>query len=118
MPKHMSPFGIYSDRPTVSDAIDVLRGAGYQITGTSVVLHQNEGNQAFAHEMGRKAPAGAAMGAAVGAAIGAVLAWLSAIIDGRWGGNGGLCGSRRRGRNGLADRMVRRAEGAGGRTER
>jgi hypothetical protein len=78
MPKHMSPFGIYSDRPTVSDAIDVLRGAGYQITGTSVVLRQKEGNQAFEHEMGRKAPAGAALGAAVGAAIGAVLAWLSA----------------------------------------
>jgi len=82
MPKHMSPFGIYSDRPTVSDAIDVLRGAGYQITDTSVVSHRNEGNQALAHEMRRKAPEGAAMGAAVGAAIGAVLgavlAWLSA----------------------------------------
>jgi len=68
--------------------------------------------------MGRKAPEGAAMGAAVGASIGAVLAWLSVTIRGRWGGNGCLCWSRRRGRGGLADRIVRRAEGAGGRTER
>jgi hypothetical protein len=78
MPKRMSPFGIYSDRPTVSDAIDVLRGAGYRIAGTSVVLHQSEDTRAFEYEMGRRAPGEAAMGAAVGAAVGAVLAWLCA----------------------------------------
>ncbi|HXP61590.1 MAG TPA: hypothetical protein VN829_13925 [Dongiaceae bacterium] len=74
----MSPFGIYSDRPTVSDAIDVLRGAGYRIVNTAVLLRENEGKKGLGHETTGGAPAGAAMGAVVGAAIGATLAWLSA----------------------------------------
>ena len=88
MPKHMSPFGIYSDRPTVSDAIDVLRGAGYRIAGTSVVLHQSEDTKAFEHEMGRRAPGEVAMGAPIGAAVGAVLAWLCATGKLPPGGSG------------------------------
>jgi hypothetical protein len=78
MPKYMSPFGIYSDRPTVSDAIEVLRGAGYRIVNTSVLLRENAGKNDLEHEMSGGAPAGAAMGAVVGAATGAALAWLSA----------------------------------------
>jgi len=79
MARNTSVMGIYSDRTTVSDAINVLHNAGYRATDISVLSSDNQGTKDFAHEKHTNAPEGAAMGAAVGAAAGAVLAWLVSI---------------------------------------
>lgn len=76
MPKNTSVIGIYPDRNTVSDAINVLRKAGYRTTDVSVLSSDNQGSKDFAHEKRTKALEGAAIGAATGAVIGAALAWL------------------------------------------
>jgi hypothetical protein len=79
MARNISVVGIYTDRTTVSDAVDVLHKAGYRATDISVLSSENEGSKDFAHEKRTKALEGAATGAAAGAAIGAVLAWLASI---------------------------------------
>ena len=79
MAKNTSVIGIYPDRTTVSDAIDVLHKAGYRPTDISVLSSDNQGSKDFGHEKHTKAPEGAATGAAVGAVIGAALAWLVSI---------------------------------------
>ena len=76
MAKNTSVMGIYTDRTTVSDAINVLHKAGYRATDISVLSSDNQGSKDFAHEKRTKALEGAATGAAAGAVIGAVLAWL------------------------------------------
>jgi hypothetical protein len=76
MAKNTSVIGIYEDRTTVSDAIDVLHKAGYRATDISVLSSDNQGSKDFAHEKHTKAPAGAGIGAAVGAVVGAALAWF------------------------------------------
>jgi hypothetical protein len=79
MAKNTSVIGIYEDRATVSDAIDVLHRAGYRATDISVLSSDNQGSKDFAHEKHTKAPEGAALGAAVGAVVGAALAWFASI---------------------------------------
>jgi hypothetical protein len=74
--KNTSVIGIYPDRTTVSDAIDVLHRAGFRATDISVLSSDNQGSKDFGHEKHSKAPQGAATGAAVGAVVGAALAWL------------------------------------------
>jgi len=76
MARNTSVMGIYADRTTVSDAINVLHNAGYRATDISVLASDNQGSKDFAHEKRTKALEGAATGAAVGAAVGAALAWL------------------------------------------
>jgi hypothetical protein len=76
MARNTSVMGIYPDRTTVSDAINVLHKAGYRPTDISVLSADNEGSKDFAHEKHTKAPEGAAMGAAVGAVVGGALAWF------------------------------------------
>ena len=76
MARNTSVMGIYPDRTTVSDAIDVLHRAGYRATDISVLSSDNQGSKDFAHEKNTKAPEGAATGAAVGAVVGAALAWF------------------------------------------
>jgi hypothetical protein len=76
MARNASVIGIYADRTTVSDAIDVLHKAGYRATDISVLASDNQGSKDFAHEKHTKAPEGAAMGAAAGAVVGAALAWF------------------------------------------
>jgi len=76
MARNTSVIGIYEDRTTVSDALDVLHRAGYRATDISVMSSDNQGSKDFAHEKHTKAPKGAATGAAVGAVVGAALAWL------------------------------------------
>jgi|SRR5580658_9940336 hypothetical protein len=76
MGKNTSVIGIYEDRTTVADAMEVLLKAGYRAADISVLMSDNLGSKDFAHEKHSKAPAGAGAGAAVGAAVGAVLAWL------------------------------------------
>jgi len=79
MAKNTSVIGIYTDRTTVSDAIDVLHKEGYRATDISVLSSENRGSKDFGHEKHTKAAAGAATGAAMGAVVGAALAWLVAI---------------------------------------
>ena len=78
MSKNTSVMGIYPDRTTVSDAINVLHKAGYRATDVLVMSSDNQGSKDFAHEKHTRAPAGAATGAAVGAVVGAALAWFVA----------------------------------------
>ena len=79
MAKNTSVIGIYTDRTTVSDAIDVLHKKGYRATDISVLASDNQGSKDFGHEKHTKAAEGAATGAAMGAVVGAALAWLVAI---------------------------------------
>jgi hypothetical protein len=79
MAKNTSVIGIYTDRTTVSDAIDVLHKEGYRAADISVLSSDNQGSKDFGHEKHSKAAAGAAAGAAIGAVVGAALAWLVSI---------------------------------------
>lgn len=76
MAKNTSVIGIYEDRSTVSDVIDVLQKAGYRAADISVLSSENHGTKDFAHEKHTRAPAGAGIGAAMGAVLGAALAWF------------------------------------------
>src|ERR1035438_7225087 len=76
MGKNTSVIGIYEDRTTIADALEVLHKAGYRAADISVLTSDNHGSKDFAHEKHTKAPAGAGAGAAVGAVAGAVLALL------------------------------------------
>jgi hypothetical protein len=69
-------MGTYPDRTTVSDAINVLKKAGYRTTDISVLSSDNQGTKDFAHVKNTKAPEGAALGSAAGAVLGAASAWL------------------------------------------
>jgi hypothetical protein len=79
MPRNTSVLGIYADRTTALDAINVLQKAGYRATDISVLSSENQGSKDFAHEKRTKALKGAAAGAAAGAVIGGVLAWWIAL---------------------------------------
>jgi hypothetical protein len=76
MSKNTSVIGIYEDRTTVSDAINVLHKVGYRATDISVLSSDNQGSKDFAYEKHTKALAGAGTGTALGAVIGAALAWF------------------------------------------
>jgi hypothetical protein len=76
MARNTSVMGIYPDRTTVADAINVLRKTGYRATDISVLTSDNSGSKDFAHETHTKGLEGAAVGAATGAVVGAALAWL------------------------------------------
>ena len=76
MARNTSVMGIYPDRITVSEGVNVLTKAGYRATDISVLAADNPGSKDFAHQRRSKAWEGAAMGAAVGALVGAALAWF------------------------------------------
>ncbi len=79
MARNTSVMGIYPDRTTVSDAIDVLHKTGYRATDISVLASDNQGSKDFAHTKRTKALEGAATGAIPGAVVGAALAWLVSV---------------------------------------
>jgi hypothetical protein len=79
MARNTSVMGIYPDRTTVSDAINVLHKAGYRATDISVLSSDNQGTKDFAHEKRTMALEGAATGSAAGAVVGAALAWFVSI---------------------------------------
>ncbi len=78
MSRNMSVIGIYPDRTTVSDALNVLHKAGYRQTDISVMSSDNQGSKDFAHVKRTKALEGAAAGTAAGAVLGAALGWFVA----------------------------------------
>jgi hypothetical protein len=75
MASNTSVLGIYPDRTTMSDALNVLQKAGYRATDISVLSSDNNGSKDFAHEKRTKALQGAATGAVAGALAGAALTW-------------------------------------------
>jgi hypothetical protein len=79
MARNTSVMGIYPDRTTVSDAINVLRKTGYRTTDISVLASDNQGSKDFAHQKRTKALERAAVGAALGGVIGAAAAWFVCV---------------------------------------
>ncbi len=79
MVRNMSVMGIYPDRITVSEAVNVLQKAGYRATDISILASDNPGSKDFALEKRSKAVEGAAVAAAAGAVLGAALAWFASI---------------------------------------
>jgi Protein of unknown function (DUF3341) len=77
--KNTAVFGIYQDRTSVENAVDVLRQENFRNTDISVLFPENQGTKDFAHEKNTKAPEGAATGAGSGAVIGGTLGWLTGI---------------------------------------
>lgn len=77
--KNKAVFGIYPDRPTVEEAVESLRAAGFRGTDISVLFQDNQGTKDFAHEKSTKAPEGATAGGIVGGLSGGVLGWLTGI---------------------------------------
>jgi hypothetical protein len=77
--KNTAVFGIYRDRTSVENAVDVLRQENFRNTDISVLFPENQGTKDFAHEKNTKAPEGAATGAGSGAVIGGALGWLTGI---------------------------------------
>ncbi len=77
--KNTSVIGMYEDRTSVSDAINVLYKAGFRNTDVSVLSSDNQGTKDFAHEKHTRALPGAAIGAAIGALFGAALAWIVSL---------------------------------------
>lgn len=67
--------GIYADRTTASNAVDVLHKVGYRPADLAIMSSENEGSKDLAHEKETKAPEGAATGTVVGGVLGAALAW-------------------------------------------
>jgi hypothetical protein len=76
MSKGISVLGIYTDRAAVSEAINVLRNAGYRAADTSVLCSDNQSSKDFAHQKRTRALDGAGIGGIAGALAGAALAWL------------------------------------------
>ena len=77
--KNTAAFGIYRDRTSVEEAVDVLRQENFRNTDISVLFPENQGTKDFAHEKNTKAPEGAATGAGSGAVVGGTLGWLAGI---------------------------------------
>ena len=48
MTRNISVIGIYPDRTTVSDAVDVLQKTGYRAMDISVLSSDNQGSKDFA----------------------------------------------------------------------
>src|SRR3984957_10994844 len=79
MSRNTSVFGIYRDRPSVEEAVDTLRAAGFRNTDISVLFQENEGTKDLAHEKNTKAPEGATTGGILGGIPGGVVGWLTGI---------------------------------------
>jgi len=77
--KNTAVFGIYRDRTSAENAVDVLRQEDFRNTDISVLFPENQGTKDFAHEKNTKAPEGAATGACSGAVLGGTLGWLTGI---------------------------------------
>jgi hypothetical protein len=77
--KNTAVYGIYPNYPSVEEAVDQLKAAGFRSEDISVLFPENVGSKDFAHEKGTKAPEGAATGAGTGLVVGGALGWLAGI---------------------------------------
>src|SRR5436305_14325659 len=90
MASNASVNGIYADRMTASNAIDVLQKAGYSPTDIASMASENQGSKDLAHEKETKAPEGAATGAVVGAVVVGAVAWFGSTHVGNIAASGSL----------------------------
>jgi hypothetical protein len=76
-------FGIFNNRASLEEAIDLLKKRGFANNEISALLPSAESTENFAHEKSTKAPEGATTGAFTGAftgaALGGGLGWLVGI---------------------------------------
>lgn len=77
--KNTAAFGIYRDRISAENAVDVLREENFRNTDISALLPENLGTKDFAHQKNTKAPEGVTAGATTGAVVGGGLGWLVGI---------------------------------------
>jgi len=77
--KKTAVFGIYMTSAQAERAVDALIAARFSNADVSVLLPDNEGTRAFAHEKNTKAPEGTATGVATGGAVGGTLGLLAGI---------------------------------------
>jgi hypothetical protein len=75
--KKTAVFGIYHTGKQAERAVDDLIAAGFSSDDISVLLPDNQGTKAFAHEKNTKAPEGTAAGVTTGGAIGGALGLLA-----------------------------------------
>jgi hypothetical protein len=78
--KKVAVFGIYSTRPAVENAVDVLVAAGFPSSDISVLLPESLGGpKQMGTEKATKAPEGAAAGVTTGGVIGGTLGVLAGV---------------------------------------
>lgn len=77
--KNIAVYGLYANRPSVEQAVEELKNAGFRNTDISVLFPESGGSREFAVEKETKAPEGAATGAGSGAVVGGALGWLMGI---------------------------------------
>src|SRR5437588_1437153 len=77
--KNTAVFGIYRDRTSVENAVDVLRRENFRNTDISVLFPENQGTKDFAAEKNTKAPEGTTTGAVTGSVVGGTLGLLAGV---------------------------------------
>lgn len=77
--KNVAVFGIYKSADFAEAAVDHLLSKGFSNSAISVLLPDDEGTRAFAHEKNTKAPEGTATGATTGGVIGGTIGLLAGI---------------------------------------
>jgi hypothetical protein len=77
--KNTAVFGIYHTGKQAERSVDDLIEAGFSSDAISVLLADNQGSKAFAHEKNTKAPEGTTAGVTTGGAIGGTLGLLAGI---------------------------------------
>jgi hypothetical protein len=77
--RDIAAFGLFRDRPSLEQAIELLRSAGFRNSDISMLMQESPGTKDLAHEAHSKAPEGATAGAAAGAVVGGVMGWLIGI---------------------------------------
>ena len=77
--KKTSVFGIYKTVAQAESGVDALIGGGFSNNDVSVLMPDNEGTKAFAHEKNTKAPEGTTTGAVTGGTIGGTIGLLAGI---------------------------------------
>jgi hypothetical protein len=79
MARKSAVFGLYATPVIAENAVDHLLEVGFKNSDISVLLPDDDGTRAFAHQKHSKAPEGTTAGAATGGAIGGTLGLLAGI---------------------------------------
>ncbi len=77
--KNTSVMALFPNEAAIDSAISTLCDNGFRSADISVLMAQNSGSKAFAHEKDTKAPEGAVTGSSAGAVIGGALGLLTGI---------------------------------------
>jgi hypothetical protein len=76
---NQSLFGLYADRSSADDAVNLLLDSGFEMTDISLLVPENLGTKDFGYEKHTKAPEGALVGGGSGAFIGGAVGWLAGM---------------------------------------